>query len=151
MEKLGAQLGYGHPLSNKTAQYEFEWTDGALAQLEHVPEFCREMTKWRVEWTAVKKDLGRVITPEIMNVKYDMWGEVSEDILSSNDSGIEWGEDALERIDKIPDFVKGQVVQSVEGNARSWGFERVTSEVLDRVIQKWIDTGDFHESKYGYK
>jgi hypothetical protein len=27
----------------------------------------------------------------------------------------------------------------------------VTSEVLDRVIQKWIETGDFHEAQFGYK
>jgi len=27
----------------------------------------------------------------------------------------------------------------------------VTNEVLDKVIQKWIDTGDFHEAEFGYK
>ena len=57
----------------------------------------------------------------------------------------------MARLERIPDFIKGQVIQSVEGNARVTGVERVTNEVLDRVIQKWIDTGDFHEGKYGYK
>jgi len=61
------------------------------------------------------------------------------------------GKTLIERIARIPEFVKGQVLQSIEGNAKKWGFDRVTDEVLDRVIKKWIDTGDFHESEYGYK
>jgi hypothetical protein len=151
MQKLGKQLGYGHPLSERTVEHTFEWTPEALAELDDVPDFCRELTKWRVEWTAVKKDLGRVITPEIMKIKYDMWGEVSERILTEDGKALTWDDNALERVARIPDFVKGQVIQSVEGNAKKWGFERVTDEVLDRVIQKWIDTGDFHEAQYGYK
>ena len=151
MRKLGTQLGYGHPLSEKTAEFEFEWTPEAEARLTEVPEFCREMTRWRVEWTAVKKDLGRVITPEIMDVKYEMWGEISDGILEREGEALAWDDDASERLARIPDFVKGQVLQSVEGNARAWGFERVTAEVLDRVIDKWIRTGDFHEAQYGYK
>ena len=151
MQKLGKQLGYGHPLSEMTAQHEFTWTPEALAELDAVPDFCRDLTKWRVEWTAHKKELGNVITPEIMKLKYDMWGEVSQGILGRGESGLEWDAGTKERIERIPEFVKGQVVQSVEGNARAWGYGRVTNEVLDRVIQKWIDTGDFHEGKYGYK
>ena len=151
MRKLGKQLGYGHPLAGVTTEHQFEWTPEAEAELAEVPAFCREMTKWRVEWTAVKKDLGRVITPEIMKIKYDMWGEVSKGIMENEESPLEWDDAPTHRLAKIPGFVKGQVIQSVEGNARRWGYERVTDELLDRVIQKWIDTGDFHEAKYGYK
>jgi hypothetical protein len=77
MARLGKQLGYGHPLSELTPQHQFTWTAEALERLERVPEFCREMTRWRVEWTAVKLELGRVITPAIMDRKFEMWGEVS--------------------------------------------------------------------------
>jgi hypothetical protein len=104
-----------------------------------------------VEWTAVKRDLGRVITPEIMKIKYDMWGEVSERILTEDGKTYVWDESTEARIARIPEFVKGQVIQSVEGNAKKWGYAQVTDEVLDRVIQKWIDTGDFHEAEFGYK
>ncbi|HIE70199.1 MAG TPA: hypothetical protein EYP98_08470 [Planctomycetes bacterium] len=100
----------------------------------------------------MKKDLGTTITPEIMAAKYEMWGEVSDMINARGTvDTIEWEPATAARIEKIPDFVKGQVKESVEGNARKWGFETVNDEVLDRVIQKWIDTGDFHEQKYGYK
>jgi len=151
MKKLGSQLGYGHPLSERTTEYTFEWTPEAEARLADVPAFCREMTRWRVEWTAVKKDLGFVITPEIMDVKFGMWGEVSDDIIGRGDSILEWDHDAMARLERIPDFVKGQVIQSVEGNAKEWEITHVTNEILDRVIEKWIETGDFHEAEYGYK
>jgi len=151
MKRLGTQLGYGHPLAQVTADHQFEWTPEAEAELQDIPEFCREMTKWRVEWTAVKKELGNVITPEIMKTKYDMWGEVSEAYLEREGQKLEWAPDAWARVENIPPFVLGQVLESVEGNATKWGAEMVTSEVLDRVIQKWIDTGDFHEAQFGYK
>jgi nucleotide-binding universal stress UspA family protein len=152
MAKLGTQLGYGHPLSEKTAEYNFEWTPEAEARLADVPDFCREMTRWRVEWTAVKKELGFLITPEIMDVKFEMWGEVSDAIQARGDGKeMEWDAEPMARLEKIPDFVKGQVIQSVVGNARKMGHERVTNEVLDAVIGKWIDTGDFHETEFGYQ
>jgi nucleotide-binding universal stress UspA family protein len=151
MAKLGKQLGYGHPLAQVTAEYEFEWTPEAEARLQDIPEFCREMSKWRVEWTAVKLDLGRVITPEIMDKKFEMWGEVSESYMEREGKRMEWSPEAWARVEKIPDFVQGQVLDSVEGNARRWGHEMVTSEVLDKVIERWIDTGDFHEAQFGYK
>ena len=151
MERLGKQLGYGHPLAGETANYTFEWTPEAEAELQNIPDFCREMTKWRVEWTAVKKDLGRVITPEIMKAKYDMWGEVSEAYMDREGKKLDWAPEAWARVENIPPFVLGQVLESVEGNAEKWGASEVTSEVLDRVIQKWIDTGDFHEAQFGYK
>ena len=151
MAKLGKQLGYGHPLAEVTSQHKFTWTPEAEAELEGIPDFCREMTRWRVEWTAVKMELGTVITPEIMAMKYEMWGEVSEDFMSREGSRLEWAPETEARLEKIPDFVKGQVIESIEGNARKWGIERVDNAVLERVIQKWIDTGDFHEQAYGYK
>jgi hypothetical protein len=151
MARLGKQLGYGHPLAEVTAEYKFEWTPEAEARLEDVPEFCREMSRWRVEWTAVKHDLGRVITPEIMDIKFDAWGEVSDAYMEREGTRLEWAPGAWARVESIPSFVQGQVVESVEGNARRWGQELVTEAILDKVIDKWIDTGDFHEAEFGYK
>ena len=150
LERLGVKLGYGHPLAGKTYEHAFTWTPEAEARLEDVPDFCRELTRWRVEWTAVKKGLGTEITPDKMDVKYDMWGEVSHEIQAQG-PGMAWSEEAQKRIARIPDFVKGQVVQAVEGNARDMGREEVTGEVLDSVIEKWIATGDFHEGRFGFR
>jgi Proto-chlorophyllide reductase 57 kD subunit len=149
---LGKKLGHGHPLSDRTGIADFTWTPEAEARLREVPEFCRELTRWRVEWTAHKLGLGTTITPEVMQVKYEMWGRVSHAIRDRRaDDGLPWTDDALERFDRIPEFVKGQVLEAVEGNARSLGATVIDSDVVDRVIAKWIDTGDFHEGLYGFR
>ncbi len=149
--QLGKKLGYGHPASEKTYELDFVWTAEALAKLEEVPDFCRELTRWRVEWTAYKKNLGRLITPETMEAKYELWGEVSAHIRERSGRQLPWTPEAEQRLEKVPEFVKGQVIQSVEGNARQMGFAQVTSEVLDHVIEKWRASGDFHEGRYGFK
>ncbi|HEV7677056.1 MAG TPA: PCP reductase family protein [Candidatus Dormibacteraeota bacterium] len=149
---LGKKLGHGHPLSDRTGIADFTWTPEAEERLREVPEFCRELTRWRVEWTAHKLGLGTTITPEVMQVKYEMWGRVSHAIRDRReDEGLPWTDDAVERFDRIPEFVKGQVLEAVEGNARSLGATLVDSEVVDRVIGKWVSTGDFHEGLYGFK
>jgi nucleotide-binding universal stress UspA family protein len=150
LERLGVKLGYGHPLAGKTYDHAFTWTPEAEERLRDVPDFCRELTRWRVEWTAVKEGLGTEITPEKMDVKYDMWGEVSHQI-EAQGPGMPWSEEATTRIARIPGFVKGQVIQAVEGNARDMGRDEVTGEVLDGVIEKWIATGDFHEGRFGFR
>ena len=148
---LGKKLGHGHPLSDRTGIAEFTWTPEAEERLREVPEFCRDLTRWRVEWTAYKLGLGTTITPETMQVKYDMWGRVSHAIRDRRDEGLPWTDDAYARFDRIPEFVKGQVLEAVEGNARALGATAVDSAVVDRVIDKWITTGDFHEGLYGFR
>ena len=148
---LGKKLGHGHPLSERTGLADFAWTPEALARLDEVPEFCRELTRWRVEWTAYKLGLGTTITPEVMQVKYEMWGRVSHRIRERREERLSWADDALDRFARVPDFVKGQVLEAVEGNARALGATQVDSSVVDRVIDKWRATGDFHEGLYGFR
>jgi len=148
---LGRKLGHGHPLSERTGIAEFTWTPEAEERLREVPEFCRDLTRWRVEWTAYKKGLGTTITPEVMQVKYDMWGQVSHRIRERDEPRLPWTDDALSRFERVPEFVKGQVLEAVEGNARVLGVTEVDVAVVDRVIEKWVETGDFHEGLYGFK
>ncbi|TMD68481.1 MAG: universal stress protein UspA [Chloroflexi bacterium] len=150
LERLGIKIGYGHPLSPKTFEHRFTWTPEAEARLEKLPSYCRELSRWRVEWTAATKGLGPVITPEVMEVKFEMWDEVSQAIQRKGPK-LAWDSDAANRLQNMPDFVKGQVMEAVEGHARELGQERVTSRVMDTVIQKWIETGDFHEGRYGFR
>ncbi len=148
---LGRKLGYGHPLSERTGSVEFTWTPEASARLAAVPDFCRDLTRWRVEWTAQKLGLGTTITPEVMQVKYDMWGRVSHDIELREREGLPWTESAGSRFARIPDFVRGQVLEAIEGNARLMGATLVDDATVDAVIARWIDTGDFHEGRYGFR
>ncbi len=150
LERLGIKIGYGHPLSPKTFEHRFTWTDEAQARLDKLPSYCRELSRWRVEWTAAQKGLGTVITPDVMDVKFEMWGEVS-DALQQKGPSLPWDDEAAARLQNMPPFVKGQVMEAIEGNARELGEARVTSRVMDAVIQKWIETGDFHEGRYGFR
>ena len=150
LERLGLKIGYGHPLSSSTYQHFFEWTPEAEARLAQVPAFCRELSRWRVEWTAFKQGLGSPITPEKMEVKFDLWDQVSHQIQQQGPA-LPWDEGPRRRLEHVPEFVRGQVIQAVEGSAREAGAARVTGEVLDGVIRKWIETGDFHEGRYGFR
>ncbi len=148
---LGKKLGYGHPLSERTGSLEFTWTPEAEARLAQVPDFCRELTRWRVEWTANKLGLGQQITPEVMQAKYDLWGAVSHRIQGRDGDRLEWTASARARFATVPDFVQGQVLEAIEGNARTLGAEVVDDAVVDQVIRRWSETGDFHEGLYGFR
>jgi nucleotide-binding universal stress UspA family protein len=150
LERLGIKIGYGHPLNPKTFEHHFTWTPEAEARIEKLPSYCRELSRWRVEWTAAKQGLGSVITPDVMDVKFEMWGQVS-DGLQRKGPTLPWDSDAAGRLQNMPDFVRGQVMEAIEGNARELGQDRVTNKVMDAVIQKWIETGDFHEGRYGFR
>jgi hypothetical protein len=151
VDTLSKKLGYGHPLSNRADLPNFTWTPEAEARLMEVPTFCRELTRWRVEYTAIKKGLGTVITPAVMDVKFEMWGEVSHAIQARYDNGLEWTESARARFETVPEFVRGQVLEAVEGNARTMGATMVDDTVVDKVIERWATSGDFHEGLYGFR
>lgn len=149
---LGRKLGYGHPLSERTdEETAFTWTPEAEARLAEVPDFCRELTRWRVEWTARKLSLGTTITPHEMDVKFELWGKVSHNIQERERDALPWTDSARSRFDRIPEFVRGQVLEAVEGNARSLGLTEVNDAIVDLVISHWSETGDFHEGMYGFK
>jgi hypothetical protein len=151
LRTLGKKLGYGHPLSERGEELRFTWTPEAEARLADVPDFCRELTRWRVEWTAHKLGLGTTITPREMEVKYELWGRVSHAIQERERDGLPWTDSAVERFSRIPEFVRGQVLEAIEGNARVLGATEVDDRVVDLVIERWITTGDFHEGLYGFR
>ncbi len=116
------------------------WTEEAEKVLERVPSgFMREMSRWRVEDFARKKGC-KIITPEEVREKYELWGDGSAKV----DSQIPWTEEAKERMERIPTFVRGMVMKEVERHAKELGLNQVTSEVLVSVKNKWGETFDFH-------
>ena len=85
-----------------------------------------------------------------MEVKYELWGRVSHAIEERDRDALPVDGVARGRFERIPDFVRGQVLEAVEGNARTLGLSEVNDAVVDLVIAQWIDTGDFHEGRYGF-
>ena len=50
-----------------------------------------------------------------------------------SDSGFEWNEEALERIKKVPFFVRKAAKSKIEKAAKELGETQITAELVDRV------------------
>ncbi|WP_415901841.1 PCP reductase family protein [Neptuniibacter sp. QD29_5] len=53
---------------------------------------------------------------------------------------LEWDEDAKQRVDAAPFFVRKLIRHKVEKAARQQGLERITEELLDKVKKKQMDS-----------
>ncbi len=116
------------------------WTPEANERMENVPEgFMREMTKWRIE-AFVRKNGSLKVTKELIEQKYEYWGEGSKKITKE----LSWDDEATKKIEKIPSFVRGMVIKEVENEARRKGQDVVTQETLTSVRDKWGSSMEFH-------
>jgi rubrerythrin len=124
-----------------TATITLEWDEKALARLERVPAgFMRTMTRCRIEQWARKFARDRV-SLDVVEAKYASWAEGSQGLQME----LDWSADAVQRIERIPDFIRPRVVREIEGHARAVGQSRVTGDVLDRVMSNWGGAqGGFH-------
>ncbi len=117
-----------------------KWTSDAQARLQQVPEgTSRDLTRQRVEALAHKLGLFEV-TLELMDTKYEQWADGSDRATSE----MPWTEDASKRIERIPPFVRGMVVQAAEAYARSHGISEISESTLNEVKSFWGETGRFH-------
>ena len=117
-----------------------EWTEEAQQRLQNIPEgFMREMTKWRIE-AFVRKSGSPQVTEELIEQKYQYWGEGSKKI----EKELAWNKEAIEKIEKIPPFVRGMVIKEVENEAKKRGEKTVTPETLSSVRTKWSHSMEFH-------
>ena len=49
------------------------------------------------------------------------------------DSELQWDDDALARLEKIPSFVRGMAKGKIEKGAVALGATRVTAELMDKI------------------
>ena len=117
------------------------WTPGARTRLQQVPDgVMRELTKRRVERLA--QQLGRsAVSVELMEAKYEQWSEGAQPATTD----MAWTEEALEAINRIPDFVRGMVINAIEGYARNAGATEITPEITDAAKRSWDESGRFHQ------
>jgi len=137
------QSGNGLPATLGTAKPHAvapEWSEEAKKKLIlDAPEgFVRDLTRQRMDAYARHKGLSR-IDIGLMEEKYAQWGEMS----SALSTELEWETTTLERIQRIPDFVRGMVVKEMERCARDMGEGTVNEEVLNRVLETWSRHGPF--------
>lgn len=108
--------------------------------MEKVPHgFMRTLTRQRVEAFARRHNVA-TITPALVDEKYAQWAAGS----AKRKTSLGWEATALARLSRIPEFVRGMVIQEVERCAREMGMETVTSEAIERASGVWKLSGAFH-------
>ncbi len=133
---------FGHrSKANVTAEEDSLIWDGAAKQrLQRVPQgFMRTMTQRRVEAFARRRGEA-VITSELLDDKYAEWGAGS----AKQDVHLHWDDSAWDRIQQIPDFVRGMVIREMEHCAQQLGVNSVTTDVMAHARDSWSDKGVFH-------
>jgi len=120
------------------------WTEEGEERMKGVPEgFMRDLTRKRVEAFARRTGVAR-IDNELIDAKYAHWGEGS----ALQHAEMEWEEDALARVGRIPVFVRGMVIKEIERCAREIGSEVVEQAALDRASHAWEAGGTFHSDMF---
>lgn len=134
----GADTAHAPPTTSPLTT--LRWTEEAEARLRRVPEgFMREMTHRRVEAYARKHGASE-ITLELVEQKYADWKKGSQ----NQKMTMPWEHEALERIMRIPDFVRAMVVLEVERCAKESGRSAVSPETLTRAMHSWQKGSGFH-------
>jgi nucleotide-binding universal stress UspA family protein/rubrerythrin len=116
------------------------WEPAAMERLHRVPEgFMRDMTRYRVEKWARAAGAERVHL-DVLEGKYGSWEEGSGRMTLE----LPWSDEARERAERIPDFIRPMVMKEIERRAKSAGKARVEADDMDQAMRHWSSTGGFH-------
>ncbi len=116
------------------------WNAAAEARMSKVPVgFMRDLTRKRIEAFATRHGIDS-ITPQLIDKKYAEWNAGS----AKQQMQMQWDEHAAQRIEKIPDFVRGMVIKETEQCAKQNGMTTITEEILNKATKHWKDKGIFH-------
>ncbi len=125
--------------SPHTALPEITWTDEALQRMERAPSFLRGMVKRLAEKKA--RELGYpVITGDILDqFKSQMMGGMggaagmaaaADDMAAGR---LPWTAAAKERLELVPEFMRGMIRQIAEERAREGGHMEVNIDLYEKV------------------
>lgn len=111
----------------------FPWTQEAIDRVNNrVPAFVRPMAMLAMERYAREKKL-----PE---VTLDVTLQVARRLGYAADDGpggeIQWTEEALERLSRVPKFERGMVQEMVESLARDKGHSEIDYDLADELLRK---------------
>jgi hypothetical protein len=136
----GCPFGHSSQPDVTTEGESMTWDSAAMQRLSRVPEgFVRTMTRRRVETFARRKGAS-IITAELLDEKYAEWAGGS----AKQNVHLRWDDSAWDRIQKIPEFVRGMVIKEMENCAQQLGVDSVTTEVMAYASDSWLVKGVFH-------
>jgi hypothetical protein len=106
------------------------WTEEALKRLENAPIFLRGMVKKLAEKKARQEGLGTITPEHLARWKNETMGMVEA---PTEAGGLFWTKKAKERLDTVPEFMRGMVKRIAEDIARQGGHLEVNTELFSRV------------------
>jgi nucleotide-binding universal stress UspA family protein len=119
---------------------EPRWSAAAEARMARIPPgVARDLTRARIEAFARRKGVAE-IDPELIDEKYAEWGAGSR----KQAMRLAWSPESLQRVERIPEFVRGMVVKEIERCAQAMGLGVVTPDVLERARGAWSQHAGFH-------
>jgi hypothetical protein len=136
----GCPFGHRNKASATAKDKTVAWDNAARERLQRVPQgFTRTLTQQRVEVFARRRGEA-VVTAELLEEKYAEWAAGS----AKQSAHLHWDDSAWQRIQQIPEFVRGMVINEVEHCAQQLGVDSVTADVIAHARDFWSDKGVFH-------
>jgi len=138
--KAGEKTGSGCPFSAMVAEMgltnsgkptnggpaEFTWTADAREKLDRLPAFVKPMVQSSVEAYARKNGF-KSITLQVM-----------DDSKNDSPNGLAWSQEAEQRLNNIPDFIRPMARKEIERIAKERGLVTITAQVMDEAKDKFI-------------
>lgn len=124
---------------NESIAVDVRWTDGAVKRMERAPSFLRGMVRRLAEKKA--RELGYTeITEEILDqFKSQMMGRMGgESGMSAaaeqmEQGNLPWTAAAKDRLETVPEFMRGMIKQIAEEIARERGHLEVNVDLFEKV------------------
>ena len=125
--------------SNDTATAEVRWTEGALKRMERAPVFLRGMVRRLAEKKARELGYAEITEATLEQFKSQMMGgiggasgmtQAAEDMAQGR---LPWTAAAKERLNTVPEFMRGMIRQIAEEVAREGGHMEVNVDLFERV------------------
>ena len=126
---------------------EIRWTEGALKRMERAPSFLRGMVRRLAEKKARELGYGEITEATLEQFKSQMMGGMggASGLLDAAEAmaqgRLPWTAAAKERLNTVPEFMRGMIKQIAEEVAKEGGHMEVNVDLFEKVEAM----GDVHE------
>src|SRR4029079_415530 len=118
---------------------DVRWTEGALKRMERAPIFLRGMVRRLAEKKARELGYAEITEATLEQFKSQMMGGMggasgmTEAAAAMAQGRLPWTAEAKERLNTVPEFMRGMIKQIAEEVAREGGHMEVNVELFERV------------------
>jgi hypothetical protein len=125
--------------TDDTVAAEVRWTEGALKRMERAPMFLRGMVRRLAEKKARELGLSEITEPVLDQFKSQMMGGMggasgmAEAAEAMAQGRLPWTAAAKERLNGVPEFMRGIIRQIAEEVAKEGGHMEVNLDLFEKV------------------